>query len=315
MAITTCPRCGAENKPTATMCRMCATPLEAPATLVAPANVAGGGYEAPKGPGDMPGPGEVLCGTCGAVNDSSWAFCQQCGSPLHRAPAAAPSPVAIPVAPKPSPQPSAPVAPPTVIAQPMAAPPTVIAQPMVAPPTVIAQPMAAPPTVMAQVGPGGPMQGGYPGPTQVSPPRQDEKPSGGNICSNCRKSNPAGSSFCASCGNKLAGQPAESTIAIASPTRGPVARLRLIQEGGGEGEVYNLDSDQVTVGRNSGDIRFPHDGYMSGRHARISRRGDQFILNDENSRNGTFIKIDGDVALKPGDVVLIGKQLFRFEVQ
>jgi pSer/pThr/pTyr-binding forkhead associated (FHA) protein len=52
---------------------------------------------------------------------------------------------------------------------------------------------------------------------------------------------------------------------------------------------------------------------MSGRHARIVRRGASFVLTDEGSRNGTFIRIKGEVELKPGDVILIGKQLFRFE--
>jgi pSer/pThr/pTyr-binding forkhead associated (FHA) protein len=90
--------------------------------------------------------------------------------------------------------------------------------------------------------------------------------------------------------------------------------LCLIQEGGADGEVYEIKGDELTIGRTAGDIRFPHDGYMSGRHARIIRRGDEFILQDDNSRNGTFKKIDGPVTLKSGDVLLIGKQLFRFEV-
>jgi pSer/pThr/pTyr-binding forkhead associated (FHA) protein len=94
----------------------------------------------------------------------------------------------------------------------------------------------------------------------------------------------------------------------------PAARLRLIQEGGGEGEAYKLETDDTIIGRNKGSITFPHDGYMSGLHARIVRKGDEFVLVDENSRNGTFKKIDGPVTLKPGDVILIGKQLFRFEM-
>ena len=53
---------------------------------------------------------------------------------------------------------------------------------------------------------------------------------------------------------------------------------------------------------------------MSGRHARIIHRGDRFVLVDENSRNGTFKRIDGEVELKAGDIILIGKQLFRFEL-
>ncbi|HKY06115.1 MAG TPA: FHA domain-containing protein, partial [Blastocatellia bacterium] len=80
-----------------------------------------------------------------------------------------------------------------------------------------------------------------------------------------------------------------------------------------QGDVYDL-KDETVVGRTSGDISFPHDGFMSSRHARVVRRGSSFVLVDEGSRNGTFIKIRNEVELKPGDTVLIGKQLFRFEV-
>ena len=90
-------------------------------------------------------------------------------------------------------------------------------------------------------------------------------------------------------------------------------RLHLVMEGGQPGEVYELEGDTV-IGRSSGEITFPHDGFMSGRHARIERRGSSFILTDEGSRNGTFIKTIGEVELKPGDMILVGKQLFRFEV-
>ena len=87
----------------------------------------------------------------------------------------------------------------------------------------------------------------------------------------------------------------------------------LVMEGGQAGEVYELGDDTV-IGRSNGDIVFPHDGFMSGRHARIVRRGGSFVLADERSRNGTFVKISGEVELKPGDMILVGKQLFRFEL-
>jgi hypothetical protein len=172
-----------------------------------------------------------------------------------------------------------------------------------APPTVVVPPggLPAPPTVVAK-------PGGLPAP---APEMRATGPMQGVTCTNCGKVNQAGSSFCAACGSPL---PVEQTLFMAAPKSGPAARLRLIQEGGGDGELFKIEGDEVVVGRNAGDIKFPHDGYMSGRHARIVRQGDQFLLIDENSRNGTFKKIDGQVTLKSGDVILIGKQLFRFEV-
>lgn len=270
--------------------------------------------------------GEIACSVCGASNAADWLYCQQCGSPLKSEPASvarsAPPggggqggrPVDIPptvVVP--------PVVPPTVVAQP-AVPPTVVAQPVPppVPPTVIAQPVV-PPTVVAQpVPPVPPTVVAQPAMPPVPPTVMSRSPAADGaaetvICDQCGKVNPATSSFCAGCGAPLP-SPLMKTIVRTSerpPTR--VARLCLIQEGGGDGEVYEIKGDELTIGRNSGDIRFPHDGYMSGRHARIIRRGDEFILQDDNSRNGTFKKIDGPVTLKSGDIVLIGKQLFRFE--
>jgi pSer/pThr/pTyr-binding forkhead associated (FHA) protein len=119
-----------------------------------------------------------------------------------------------------------------------------------------------------------------------------------------------GSAFCGGCGRPI---PVARTIVMSSVQATPKGRLHLIMEGGQQGEVYDLKDDTV-IGRTMGDISFPHDGFMSSRHARIVRHGETFILVDEGSRNGTFIKIKSEVELKPGDMILIGKQLFRFEV-
>jgi pSer/pThr/pTyr-binding forkhead associated (FHA) protein len=115
--------------------------------------------------------------------------------------------------------------------------------------------------------------------------------------------------MCESCGAVLT---VAQTMVMSSPFAQPRGRLHLIMEGGQSGEVYDL-SDETIIGRSNGAITFPHDGFMSGRHARIVRRGAIFVLTDEGSRNGTFIRIKDEVELKPGDVILIGKQLFRFE--
>ena len=95
----TCPRCGAENKPEATVCRMCATTLdpaaamhgaprppqppaqEIPATVLIPSPGAPAG-----GPTQGGTSGKVTCPGCQAANDADWAFCQQCGTRLASQP-------------------------------------------------------------------------------------------------------------------------------------------------------------------------------------------------------------------------------------
>ncbi len=156
------------------------------------------------------------------------------------------------------------------------------------------------------------------------------------VCPKCAHKSAAGSLFCANCGGSLAAPPppvptaptpmptaptalptqpnAGQTMVISSMPAPPAVqgKLHLVMEGGQAGEVYDL-KEETGIGRTTGEIIFPHDGYMSGRHSRIVQRGGDFFLVDEGSRNGTFVRIKGEVKLEPGDMILVGKQLFRFE--
>jgi uncharacterized OB-fold protein len=173
-------------------------------------------------------------------------------------------------------------------------------------------------------------------PTKVTP-----KPSVESItCSACGASNIPAYLFCQKCGASLKqpsaksaepveipgtqpaadaesgapspAQPAVTAEAAEPSASGAAAKLVLIMENGGEGDAYPV-GEKIVIGRRTGDLTFPHDDYMSGRHARIEKQGNRFILTDEASRNGIFIKIDKEVEVRSGDLILIGKQLFRFE--
>jgi pSer/pThr/pTyr-binding forkhead associated (FHA) protein len=89
--------------------------------------------------------------------------------------------------------------------------------------------------------------------------------------------------------------------------------LHLITDGGEVGETFELNRNETVIGRTEGDLKFPHDGFMSGRHARVVERGGRYFLIDDGSRNGTFIRIGKEIALEDGDMVLIGKQVLRFD--
>ena len=130
-------------------------------------------------------------------------------------------------------------------------------------------------------------------------------------CPGCDNDLPPGSAFCNRCGTRLS---VDQTMVMPSPKPGPRFRLRVIVDGEESEEVYPVDGKTV-IGRVKGDINFPYDDYMSSRHASVTRRGDRFTLQDEASRNGTFIMLDGEVELKPGDVFMVGKQLFKFEAE
>lgn len=340
----TCPNCGASNRPTASACRMCGAPL-AGATDArggAPPDIANtivptvvfadhNNQQATMNPGNPEG---IACPTCQTINEAGWAFCQQCGSKLPQAappaaerrdPSAERTVVVQPFGQEPrAPQPSAndPRAGrgmPTVVDKspdqpaPYADPRRPMGQPTVPDQIPLGQP-----TVPNQIPYGQPP---VPNQAQPAPPAsryeapekaQPAPPAGipGTACPQCANPVAPGNAYCAVCGAAI---PVPKTIVMSSVPAPAKGRLHLILEGGGQGEVYDL-GDETVIGRTGGDISFPHDGFMSGRHARIVRRGNSFIVEDAGSRNGTFIKINGAVELKPGDMILIGKQLFRFEV-
>jgi hypothetical protein len=129
-------------------------------------------------------------------------------------------------------------------------------------------------------------------------------------CGSCGSEQAAGSLFCTMCGASMTGAVAVPGEAAAQAK--PEVFLELITDGRDDSEVYSLEFKEVVLGRVEGDVTFSHDGYMSGRHARVYERDGHYYLADENSRNGTFIRIDREVELKPGDTFLIGKQLLRF---
>jgi ribosomal protein L40E len=157
-------------------------------------------------------------------------------------------------------------------------------------------------------------QPGAPAQPIASPPKtlfdQPEESISGAVtrsCPKCAGLIHGGSVSCPSCG---ASAPIDQTIAISSSPPEAQARLRLLVEGV-ETSEYALTGETV-IGRMSGDILFPGDDYMSGRHARIVKQGSSYVLIDEGSRNGTFVKITNATELRPGDTILIGKQVFRF---
>jgi Double zinc ribbon/FHA domain len=339
-----CPNCGASNKDGSSVCRMCAAPMpEVPQYAGNPQGMPGGfpptviagdreRREATAGAPPPAAASEIECPSCHTMNEAGWSFCQQCGSRLPQAapPPAPPIDTSHGFKTVPTEMPPADYGMQTVVAdrprtEPISPPPSLqtVAEPppppkpadfrpdlstVVTPMPVISEQKPAVPPAPPPVMP-------PPAAPPVAPPRAEavkpfaSSPAGAATCPKCNTANNPGNSFCANCGAVLT---VARTIVMASPLAAPKGRLHLVMEGGQQGEVFDL-SDETVVGRTNGDITFPHDGFMSGRHASIERRGTSYVLTDAGSRNGTFIKIKGEVELKPGDMILIGKQLFRFE--
>lgn len=78
-----------------------------------------------------------------------------------------------------------------------------------------------------------------------------------------------------------------------------------------------LEHDETTIGRDTSNrIRLAH-GTVSRSHARISKIGDQYVLTDLQSRNGTFVNRTRTqrATLHSGDTIYFGNRAFLFKLE
>ena len=143
------------------------------------------------------------------------------------------------------------------------------------------------------------------------------------------------------------------TLLFGTPATPRFARLAQRTVEGVVRDVYNVRKVETVLGRESGDIVFPDDPFVSPRHANLFYRNDKlvvrdsgdivfpddpflsrrhailrvhgtgtgpnaaprrFTLSDLGSSNGTFLKVHTEIHLRHGDHFRIGQQLFRFDL-
>jgi pSer/pThr/pTyr-binding forkhead associated (FHA) protein len=103
----------------------------------------------------------------------------------------------------------------------------------------------------------------------------------------------------------------------------------VIERGGSAGKQFPLSDLDANIGRWDADGGvFPDvdldtddpDAKVSRRHARISRRDGQYVIEDLGSTNGTFVNRGHRLAsgerhpLKDGDEIIVGKTFLRFRI-
>jgi pSer/pThr/pTyr-binding forkhead associated (FHA) protein len=98
---------------------------------------------------------------------------------------------------------------------------------------------------------------------------------------------------------------------LGAPSKGYIGRIALVIGREETGNAFPIPEGGVHLGRERGDILFPEDGYVSGLHCRLSWDGQRLHLTDLGSSNGTFLRISSETEVRPGDVLLMGQQLFR----
>lgn len=104
---------------------------------------------------------------------------------------------------------------------------------------------------------------------------------------------------------------APETLTSGSPDTGYWGRLTLIAGPDLESRAFVFSGDEVTIGREVGDVMFRDDGFVSGRHARIAKVENKIFIKDLGSSNGTYIRIRQSHDIEPGDLILMGQQLFK----
>jgi len=88
--------------------------------------------------------------------------------------------------------------------------------------------------------------------------------------------------------------------------------LFVVRPDGSHGDEYKLDKPVIVLGRVEGDIILGDDSLISRRHARFTVTNDGLIVEDLKSANGIFWRLRKTVNLQDGDLILMGRQMFRF---
>ncbi|QBD80671.1 FHA domain-containing protein [Ktedonosporobacter rubrisoli] len=183
---------------------------------------------------------------------------------------------------------------------------------------------------------------------QPAPAPAPTPAAGEQVCPSCGATNPAGEAFCSNCGVSLLGAPApaaepapqhvptpepvaeqDATI-IPAPAAAPAAgalQARLIVEANNQ-EFDLSGKDNISIGREDAvsniypDVDLTpqggEEGGVSRLHARIFYENGQYMLEDENSTNYTFLNRQRLVAKTPtplndNDEVKLGRVLLRFK--
>ena len=108
---------------------------------------------------------------------------------------------------------------------------------------------------------------------------------------------------------------ADGCLVFGTPEVPTYARLvQYTTEGVGR-DVHYLYRDETVLGRETGDIVFTDDPFLSRRHAVVSfdRNQKRVTLEDQGSSNGTCARLRGEHALEVGDHFRVGRHLFRFD--
>lgn len=95
-----------------------------------------------------------------------------------------------------------------------------------------------------------------------------------------------------------------------------------VMSGADDGRQFELHEFPVTLGRHpDDDVFLPHDRRVSRHHAKMTRNGDSFFVEDvrakgKGSINGTYLnghKVNTKTSISGSDILLLGTVFLRFD--
>ncbi len=277
--------------------------------------------QTPPPPAGLP----VICPVCRGENPPGMKFCRACGTTLMQS-----GPQMIPITVQ-SPPPA------------MTPPPMMAQQPPMQPHNMTPGQLSG---AALQIPPAGNL-GVMPTAPGVGAPR----PANAIACPRCGTMTPVNFAFCQGCGLHMQGmQPTDpgagmpprqapmpapmvpvpanqidpllATIAsdsrpspmAAAPQLASWGSAVLVNRDGSDGQRYGLTGEYTVVGRAGADVAFDDDRFLARQHARIERGADGSVkIEALDALNGVFRKTDASVELVDGSVVLVGREVLRYE--
>ena len=91
------------------------------------------------------------------------------------------------------------------------------------------------------------------------------------------------------------------------------SNYRLVMRSGPSiGQIYPLEKAEMVIGRDLGNDIVISDSEVSRRHSRIFMQGNNYVIEDLGSTNGTFVngqRLTGSYVLRPGEIITFGETL------
>lgn len=103
----------------------------------------------------------------------------------------------------------------------------------------------------------------------------------------------------------------DGTERIGAEVEGLVGKIVLVTGRESFASAFPVPVTGLYLGRERGDILFPEDGYVSGLHCQLAVNQGRLTVTDVGSSNGSYVRLHGPRAVRNGDFLLLGQQLFR----